>query len=109
MERDWVELLRIPLPPPNPHALPTIATTIAFDDVSELLWAGNEYVRQVAERCFSKLADCRRSSRAELRPSMALNSRGIPPFEPILSPMALCDKYYSTRGVSYHFRRRVYI
>ncbi|CEL05425.1 Putative PAB-dependent poly(A)-specific ribonuclease subunit pan2 [Aspergillus calidoustus] len=45
MERDWVELVRIPLPPPNPHALPTIATTIAFDDVSELLWAGNEYGR----------------------------------------------------------------
>ncbi|BCS20566.1 poly(A)-specific ribonuclease [Aspergillus puulaauensis] len=45
MEADWNELLRIPVPPPNPHALPTIATTIAFDDVSELLWAGNEYGR----------------------------------------------------------------
>jgi PAB-dependent poly(A)-specific ribonuclease subunit 2 len=44
MEADWNELLRIPVPPPNSHALPTIATTIAFDDVSELLWAGNEYV-----------------------------------------------------------------
>ncbi|KAL4887154.1 PAB-dependent poly(A)-specific ribonuclease subunit pan2 [Aspergillus karnatakaensis] len=45
MEADWNELLRIPFPPPNPHALPSIATTIAFDDVSELLWAGNEYGR----------------------------------------------------------------
>ncbi|KAL4817259.1 PAB-dependent poly(A)-specific ribonuclease subunit pan2 [Aspergillus spinulosporus] len=45
MEADWNELLRIPLPPPNPHGLPTVATTIAFDDVSELLWAGNEFGR----------------------------------------------------------------
>jgi hypothetical protein len=109
MERDWVELLHIPLPPPNPHALPTIATTIAFDDVSELLWAGNEYVCQVAERCFSKLADCGHPSRAELRPSMVLNFRGIHPFELILSPMALYDKYYSTREGLYHFRPRVCI
>jgi hypothetical protein len=45
MEADWDELSRIPVPPPSPHGLPTIATTIAFDDVMELLWAGNEYVR----------------------------------------------------------------
>ncbi|KAL4909167.1 PAB-dependent poly(A)-specific ribonuclease subunit pan2 [Aspergillus multicolor] len=45
MEADWGELIRIPLPPPSPHGLPTVATTIAFDDVSELLWAGNEYGR----------------------------------------------------------------
>ncbi|KAL5343654.1 ubiquitin carboxyl-terminal hydrolase-domain-containing protein [Aspergillus crustosus] len=41
MEADWNELLRIPLPP-DPQTLSTVATTIAFDDVSELLWAGNE-------------------------------------------------------------------
>ncbi|KAL2829793.1 PAB-dependent poly(A)-specific ribonuclease subunit pan2 [Aspergillus cavernicola] len=45
MEQDWNELLRIPFPSPNSHGLPSIATTIAFDDVSELLWAGNEYGR----------------------------------------------------------------
>ncbi|EAU33798.1 conserved hypothetical protein [Aspergillus terreus NIH2624] len=45
MEADWDELSRIPVPPPSPHALPTVATTIAFDDVMELLWVGNEYGR----------------------------------------------------------------
>ncbi|KAE8159684.1 PAB-dependent poly(A)-specific ribonuclease subunit pan2 [Aspergillus tamarii] len=45
MEADWDELSRIPVPPPSPHGMPTIATAIAFDDVMELLWAGNEYGR----------------------------------------------------------------
>ncbi|KAL1979457.1 hypothetical protein VTN96DRAFT_5731 [Rasamsonia emersonii] len=45
MEADWDEVSRIPVPPPNPHVLPTIATTIAFDDLQELLWAGNEFGR----------------------------------------------------------------
>lgn len=44
MEADWDELSRIPMPPPSVHGLPTIATTVAFDDVMELLWTGNEYV-----------------------------------------------------------------
>ena len=44
MEADWDELSRIAMPPPSAHTLPTVATTIAFDDVMELLWTGNEYV-----------------------------------------------------------------
>ncbi|KAJ5173111.1 Peptidase C19 ubiquitin carboxyl-terminal hydrolase 2 [Penicillium capsulatum] len=45
MEADWDELSRIPMPPPSTHAMPTVATTVAFDDVMELLWTGNEYGR----------------------------------------------------------------
>ncbi|KAL1960354.1 hypothetical protein VTO42DRAFT_8314 [Malbranchea cinnamomea] len=45
MDADWDEVTRIPVPPPGPHTLPTVATTIAFDDLQELLWVGNEFGR----------------------------------------------------------------
>lgn len=38
------QLSQIPLPPPGPHAMPTPATTVAFDTHQDLLWAGNDYV-----------------------------------------------------------------
>jgi PAB-dependent poly(A)-specific ribonuclease subunit 2 len=44
MEADWNEVSRVAVPAANSHTLPTIATTIAFDDVQDLLWVGNEYV-----------------------------------------------------------------
>ena len=44
MEADWDEVSRIAVPTPSPHVLPTVASTIAFDDAQELLWAGNEFV-----------------------------------------------------------------
>ena len=54
MEADWDELTRIPMPPPSTHAMPTVATTIAFDDMMELLWTGNEYVSSI-EKDFARL------------------------------------------------------
>lgn len=49
MEADWDELARMHMPPPSPLAMPTIATAVAFDDVVELLWTGNEYVSTIVE------------------------------------------------------------
>lgn len=53
MESDWDELARIPVPAPSLHGLRTIATVVAFDDVMELLWAGNEYVSFVISCCWN--------------------------------------------------------
>ncbi|KAL7810030.1 ubiquitin carboxyl-terminal hydrolase domain-containing protein [Trichoderma aethiopicum] len=41
----WDEIARVQLPPPAVHALPTRVTTMVFDTVQPLLWAGNEFGR----------------------------------------------------------------
>ena len=44
METDWDEVARLPVPPPVPQGMPTIASSVALDDQQELLWVGNEHV-----------------------------------------------------------------
>ena len=90
MEADWDELSRIPVPPPSPHGMPTIATAIAFDDVMELLWAGNEYVRSlILEVGQVLICVCR----AELHPFAVQNYRDIPPSEHTQFPKAPYGRY----------------
>ncbi|KAI9733955.1 MAG: poly(A)-specific ribonuclease [Cirrosporium novae-zelandiae] len=52
---NYKQICRIVVPPPGHGALPTNATTIAFDTQQELLWAGNEWGR-VTSFCGSELS-----------------------------------------------------
>lgn len=45
MEADWDEITRIAVPSSGLHAIPAPASSIAFDDLQELLWVGNDQVR----------------------------------------------------------------
>ncbi|ETI19337.1 hypothetical protein G647_09169 [Cladophialophora carrionii CBS 160.54] len=45
MEADWDEITRIAVPSSGLHAIPPPASAIAFDDVQELLWIGNDQGR----------------------------------------------------------------
>jgi hypothetical protein len=49
MEADWDEITRIAVPSSGLHAIPSPASAIAFDDLQELLWVGNDQV-SVARR-----------------------------------------------------------
>jgi hypothetical protein len=39
-----LQVARLALPPPGPRSVPTPVSTMAFDTVQELFWAGNDYV-----------------------------------------------------------------
>lgn len=104
MEADWDELSRIPVPPPSAHGLPTIATTVAFDDLMELLWTGNEFVSET--RSFGAKSDGDRANRiliclirADFRRSLDQICSAIPPFVPTLSRMAACGRSYFINAV----------
>ncbi|KAK4943503.1 poly(A)-specific ribonuclease [Elasticomyces elasticus] len=45
MEADWDEITRIAVPSSGLHAIPTPASALAFDDLQELLWVGNDQGR----------------------------------------------------------------
>ncbi|AEO64295.1 uncharacterized protein THITE_2110294 [Thermothielavioides terrestris NRRL 8126] len=42
MDADWDEVTRIAFPAPGTNDYPRPATTLAFDTIAELLWAGND-------------------------------------------------------------------
>ncbi|KAK4145241.1 ubiquitin carboxyl-terminal hydrolase-domain-containing protein [Dichotomopilus funicola] len=48
MDADWDEVTRIAFPAPGSNDFPRPATTLAFDTIAELLWAGNDRGRVVS-------------------------------------------------------------
>lgn len=68
MEADWDEITRIAVPSAGLHAIPAPASSIAFDDLQELLWVGNDQVRCLGLIQWRALTDL--SIRDELPRSM---------------------------------------
>ena len=96
MEADWDEVSRIAVPPPSPHVLPTIATAIAFDDLQELLWAGNEYV-SIDHGILNEPNANMEVSRDESLLSSVPSFKGTPQYERIRCQKALYDNSYSMK------------
>lgn len=108
MEADWDEVSRIAVPPPSPHVLPTIATAIAFDDLQELLWAGNEYVRIEYGMLNIPRANME-LSRDESLLFTDPSFKGTPQYERIRCQKALYGNSCSMKKACYLYRQEVFI
>ena len=108
MEADWDELSRITIPAPSPHGLPTNGTAVAFDDVMELLWVGNEYVSDIPLFTLMTRPYPGSLCRVESPLSTGQNYNAILLYGHILYLRVWYGRYYFMSVVLYHCLRRVY-
>ena len=83
---EHAKVARTAFPPPGIHALHTAVTTLAFDNLQELLWTGNEFVRdpRVTDEAITRRERATanpRAHRAESRRSTAPSSSNTLRFE----------------------------
>lgn len=74
MEADWDEITRIAVPSSGLHAVPPTTSAIAFDDLQELLWIGNDQVRG---RAAPQIPPISYIDRAGSRPSTVPSCNGM--------------------------------